>query len=429
LDGIVSLVAAHERALGARAGERWALANGAAFVFRSRRLIPAVTIQASVRAGSTCELAGQAGLSHFMSRLLGCATARRPADTIAETLDTRGALLDVKTSHHLLTVSCTCLAEHFSEMFDLVVDILKGAEFADSEFSRRRDDLVAEVRQEQGRPASVATHAVLEGLYSSSHPYGRPLHGRVSKLSATERQHVTAFHQENCVTAGAIVVVAGDVDPGRIVTAAAQLDAWQPSVVRAPPGPPAAPPVGREERTIAVPGAVQAEIAYGFRTIRRDDIRYPAWLVMATALGQLDLGGRIGAVLRERLGLAYTAFCLFEPREWEGPLILRAGVSPARIARALSAMDGEVARMGEDGIGVGQLQACKQHLLGRLARRLATNAGTASFLREVEQHGLGADYERRFADQLRAVTRLDVNAAAHDALAPARANVAIAIPA
>ncbi len=70
---------------------------------------------------------------------------------------------------------------------------------------------------------------------------------------------------------------------------------------------------------------------------------------MNNILGQFGLGGRLADNIRERQGMAYYAFSAFDPSVGVGPLIVRAGVDPDNVARALDAIDHEVRAMGTDG--------------------------------------------------------------------------------
>ena len=107
-------------------------------------------------------------------------------------------------------------------------------------------------------------------------------------------------------------------------------------------------PRGRES-FIDLPGKSQSDIAYGFTTISRLDPRYDAYWMMNNILGQFGLGGRLADNIRERQGMAYYAFSAFDPSLGAGPLIIRAGVDPANVERAIAAIDHEVGTLGSDG--------------------------------------------------------------------------------
>jgi zinc protease len=179
---------------------------------------------------------------------------------------------------------------------------------------------------------------------------------------------------------------------------------------------------------IPLAGKSQTDIAYGFTAVRRLDPRYYAYWVMNNILGQFGLGGRLADNIRERQGMAYYAFSAFDASVGAGPLIVRAGVDPGNVDRALAAIDFEIARMGAEGPTPAELAETQQYLIGSIPRTLETNAGIASFLQTEEQFGLGLDFDQRLPHLLRAVTLEDVRAAAAEVLHPDRAAVAIAGP-
>ena len=172
----------------------------------------------------------------------------------------------------------------------------------------------------------------------------------------------------------------------------------------------------------------QADVAYGFTTIRRSDPSYYAWWLMNHVLGQYSMSGRLGDSIRERQGMAYHVFSSLDASVVEGPLLVRAGVGPANVDRAIASIDEEIARLARDDITSKELNDTRQYLIYAMPRSLETNAGIAKFLQEAEFFGLGFDYDRRLPDLLKAVTVDDVHQAASRALDPSRATVVIAGP-
>ena len=126
--------------------------------------------------------------------------------------------------------------------------------------------------------------------------------------------------------------------------------------------------------------------------------------------------------------MAYYVFSSFDANVIEGPLIVRAGVGPANVERAIGSIDEEVRRLASDGLAPAELEDCKQYLIGSMPRLLETNAAIASFLQTAEFFGLGLDHDLRLPALLGSVTLEDVNAAARDLLDINRASVAVAGP-
>jgi zinc protease len=408
---------------------RTVLDNGAVVLVQETSTIPAVSVMATFLAGSLYDPAGSPGLAYLTGRLLDRGTERRSGEIIAEELDDRGVSLKVSTSRHTMALSCTCLAEDFDQIIGIVLDVARRPVFPEAEIAKRRSEIITALRQDEDNPAVRATEALLDLLYGTNHPYGRRSKGTVSSIERIERADLIALHGARIRPGTLTLTVVGDVPPDRALERAArELEGWngaEPDDVVVPPPPPAD---GRRVAVTPMPGKSQTDIAYGFSTIRRLDPRYYAYWLMNNILGQFGLGGRLADNIRERQGMAYYAFSGIEPSVGEGPLIIRAGVDPANVERAVKAIDHEVGQLAAEGPTPGELEESRQYLIGSVARMLETNQSIAAFLQNVEQFDLGLDYDQRLQGRLEAVTIEDVRSAAVETLDPGRAAVAIAGP-
>jgi zinc protease len=149
---------------------------------------------------------------------------------------------------------------------------------------------------------------------------------------------------------------------------------------------------------------------------------------MNNILGQYSIGGRLGDRIREREGMAYYVFSALDAHVIPGPLLIRAGVNPANVERAVSSIDEELAALTQNGPTDEEVAESKRYLIGSLPRTLETNVGIANYLQQEEFFGLGLDYDLRVGDLLNAVTRDEVIAAAQAVLDPSRATVVVAGP-
>jgi zinc protease len=408
---------------------RTVLESGAVVTVQEASMTPAVTINATVQAGGVYEPDGQNGIAFLTGRVLDRGTESRSADVIAEELDERGVALRISTARHTTAVSGTCLAEDFDHVLAIVLDTVRRPVFPEAEVAKRRAETINGLRQDQDNPAVRAAGVLLELLYGETHPYARRAKGTIESVSAITRDDLAAYHGVRYRPTLLSLVIVGDVDAGRAVERAAfELEGWTGAAPADPPLP--SPPVHAERReaVVAIEGKAQSDIAYGFTSIKRHDPRYYAYWLMNNVLGQFGLGGRLADNIRERQGMAYYAYSAIDPSVGEGPLVIRAGVDPGNVERAVAAIDHEVGAMGTAGVTGDELAQSKQYLIGSIPRMLETNAGIAAFLQTIEQFDLGLDYDRRLPEHLRAVTREDVCAAAAEQLHPERASVAIAGP-
>ena len=408
---------------------RHVLANGVTVLAKESRTTPAVTISAALRAGSLHDPADGLGTAHFLSRVIDRGTFGRPPDAIAETLDRGGVSLGIGVTRHALTLGCTCLTEDFESILTLVADIIRNPICPDEEVATRRGAIQTGLGEDHDNPAVRAIEGLMATLYPDGHPYGRPAKGTAESVAGIGRDGLLDFHAARVAPSTLSLVIVGDVSADLAIGVTERRLADR----RATPGvePSLETPATPERRRVVVPmmSKAQADVAYGFTTIRRADPAYYATWLMANILGQYGMGGRLGQSIRERQGMAYYAFFGFEAGvAVEGPLVVRAGVNGANVERAVASIDDELTRMAADGVTADELADSQRYLIGSLPRSLETNAGIAAFLQSVEQFGLGLDHDRRLPDAINRVTKDEVDAAARRFLAPERAAVVIAGP-
>lgn len=408
---------------------RTVLPNGAVVIAQETTLTPAVTISAIFRAGSVYEPADAPGLAYLTGRVIDRGTERRNAAAIAQELDDRGVALRVSTNRHGLTLSCTCLAEDFVDVLDIVLDVARFPSFPDEEIDKRRAEAITALRQDEDNPAVRAVEGLLGLLYGQGHPYGRPVKGTPASLECIGRKEIRQFHASRGRPATLSLVIVGDVPAERAIDLGrAELEGWSAEAAPSVEIPKPIAPAERRKQSVAMPGKAQSDIAYGFTTIHRLDPRYYAYWMMNNILGQFGLGGRLADNVRERQGMAYYAFSSFDPAPAEAPLIIRAGVDPGNVERAIAAIDHEVATLGAEGPTAQEMTETRDFLVGSIPRLLETNQSIASFLQLGEEFGLGLDFDRRLPGLLRAVTIDEVRAAAREVLQPDRATISVAGP-
>jgi zinc protease len=407
---------------------RATLDNGVTVIAKETRKTPAVAIHVGVRAGSICDPADAPGAGYLLSRVIDRGTANRSGEDIAEEIDSRGVSLMINVSRHLFSVVCTCLSKDFETILALLGDVLMAPTIPETELATRKGEVVTTIRQDDDNPAVRASEALMEMLYGQRHPYGRRTKGTIETVEAMTRDCLLQLHRERFAPSEVSVVVVGDVEVQRAIDASSSVfGGWR---VPPPPAiglPPVPPPPERRRLVIPMMNKAQADIAYGFVTVKRTDPSYFTFWLLNVALGQYALGGRLGDNIRERQGMAYYVSSLLDASVLEGPLNIRAGVSPANVDRAVAAIDEELVRLRRDGLTAKELNESRQYLIGSMPRALEANAGIANFLQTAEFFGLGLDYDRRLPDLLSAVTLDGVHAAAQ-VLDPSRATLVIAGP-
>lgn len=408
---------------------RTTLDNGVVLLAKETHTTPAVAINLAVRAGSVCDPLEAPGATFLLSRVIDRGTASRSAEDIAGELDGRGITVTITVTRHVFSLVCTCLAEDFEPVFALLGEMLMTPSLPDEEVGRRKGEVITAIRQDEDNPAVRATEALMALLYPDGHPYGRRAKGTIEIVEGLTRGRLVALHDARFAPTEVSAVVVGAVAAPRVHDVASRVFAgW-----RAPATPQvavshAAPATRRRRLVIPMMNKSQADVAYGFITIARSDPSYYAFWLMNHVLGQYSMSGRLGASIRERQGMAYYVYSTLDANVVEGPLVVRAGVSPANVDRTIASIDEEIRSVAAGALTDEELEDSRRYLVYAMPRALETNAGIANFLQTAEVFGLGLDYDVRLPGLLNAVTLDDVHAAARRSLDPDRAAMVIAGP-
>ena len=176
-------------------------------------------------------------------------------------------------------------------------------------------------------------------------------------------------------------------------------------------------------------GKTQADITIGLPTLDRASPDYYALSFANHILGRIYFMGRFGEKVRDEQGLAYYAYSELNAGYGRGGWIMRAGVNPTNLDKALDSISHELERFLADGPTEAEQADGVASLLGSLPRQLETNEGAAAVISEIELYGLGLDYLERFPDIVRSLTREQVTETARRWIDPHHLVTAIGRPA
>ncbi len=132
---------------------RIVLSNGVVVTSKQTRKTPAVAFNLALRAGSIIDPADAEGASFLLSRLLDRGTLTRSGGEIADVLENRGVSLSLSVTRQLFSLSCTCLADDFDDVFALLADIVRHPVVPEADLATRRGQVLTSLQQDADSPA------------------------------------------------------------------------------------------------------------------------------------------------------------------------------------------------------------------------------------------------------------------------------------
>jgi zinc protease len=385
-----------------------------------------VAIRLWLRAGGRQEpIPGQALLT---GRMLTEGTRRRDWRRIAEEAEGKGMILQSNGTFESIGLSIDALAQDWELALEWAAELMLEPSFPEDRCAWLARQAAAELDSLADQPEVKTAWSFLEQLYAP-HPRSRPLHGDEASLLGLTPADCALFHHR-ARAHGILAAVAGVVDEDAVHNRLLALLGGSPVDAEPFPEPPT--PQGlAARRVVATDAEDQAHLYAGHLTVPRRHPDYTALEALAVILGSgAGLTGRIPARIREKEGLAYTAYAQTVAGSGLdiGRLVAYVGTSPATVEKAERGVAEEIARLVADGIEEAELEESRAYLLGREPFRRETARQWADLLIEAEEYEIPVDdFEHRKAE-LEALDRRAVEDAARRHVRPEDLRVTVGLP-
>jgi predicted Zn-dependent peptidase len=335
--------------------------------------------------------------------------------TLAATIQTLGGELNATVDADRLLIHGNVLATNLRKLLDVLARVLVEPAYAKPDVTTERGRLIEKLTIARARPGVVA-HEALDLRMFGRHPYSLDLAQPDDVADVTPGQ-LRALHRAMVRPGRAVLVIVGDLPPGRMVdSAAAALAGW---AGRAPKHavPELPTPPGGPVQVVDRPGSVQSTLRMGRLAVPRTDPDFPA-----LHLANLIFGGyftsRWTQNLREDKGYTYGPHSRVDHHLLGSTLGLGMEVQTEVTAPALLETLYELGRIATLPVTETEVSSVKQYAIGTLALSTATQSGLASTLSGLAGLGLGLDWLAEFPERLLAATLEDVSAAAQRFFAP-----------
>ncbi len=322
-----------------------------------------------VGTGSRDEVAGLAGVSHFLEHLLFKGTPDRTARQIAEEVDAVGGDMNAFTTKEYTAYYLRVLDRSLDLGLDILSDILWSPAFRPAEVESERQVILEEVLMRADEPADLVHEVLAEALFPD-HPIGREVLGTEASVEAMSREDIASFHAHHYRPGNVVFAAAGQLEHDAVVEGVARRFAGGPDG-----GPPARSAPLAPPRPLAVSqrSTEQVHFMVGVRAVdRHDPARYPL-----AVLNQVLGGGassRLFQAIREERGLAYSVYSYRIGFHDAGALAVYVGTMPNHAPEVLGMVHDELDHLRAEGVTARELEVAKGHLLGEMALSLEDSA-------------------------------------------------------
>ncbi len=397
------------------------LKNGLRVIVARTTAAPIVTAELTVKSGAAADT--HPGATAMMASLLTEGAAGRSASQIAAEVEAAGGSLGSAANYDSTHVALTVLSKEFAHTLPIMADVVERPTLANEELERKRTQKLDALQVTLKQPGGVAGF-VAPGAVFGTGLYGRTVGGTPSSVKGLTRADVTASYSRAFQPSKAILVITGDIAPAAaFALAQANFGAWKLDAVSSTsnaPVTPAAPSV----TVVDLPGSGQAAVVVVAPSIARSN---PDFYKVEVANGVLGGGysARLNEEVRVKRGLSYGSNSRVDERASGGLFTASAQTKNESAVEVAQLLMSEAKKLGAEPIAASELEPRKAALIGGFGREVETSAGLAGLLTDYALYGVPLDEIGRFTAKTSAVTASEAQAAAVEAVDPAKASLII----
>lgn len=383
--------------------QNWTTANGARVYYIEAPELPMVDVRVVFDAGSARD-GRLPGLALLTNGLLDSGIKGQDEEALAAHFEDLGAQYSASALRDMALVQLRSLTDEklLVPALETFSQIVSTPKFPNKVLRRERERLLVGLKAKQESAGDLASDAFYAALYPQ-HAYGRPTEGTSASLKAITNEQLREFHRRYYVANNAVIAIVGAVDRKRAAAIAEQISSPLERGQAAAPLPAVAPVNKAIEQRIKHASS-QSHILMGQTGMVRGDADYMALYVGNHILGGSGFGSRIMSEIREKRGLAYSAYSYFLPMRQPGPFMLGLQTRNDQVDIAKQVLNQTLTKFVEQGPTEQELSASKKNITGGFPLRIDSNKDLVEYAAMIGFYGLPLDYLDSFNRQVEAVT-------------------------
>jgi predicted Zn-dependent peptidase len=348
------------------------LSNGLEVVVESMPDVQSAALTLMIPAGGVHDPAGRCGTAAILAEMLPRGAGGMSARELSAALDNLGLQRNVQAGAAHQTISAATTADRLAEALPLIARMVREPHLEAADFDAARDLVEQGLLAMEDEPRQRLGRVLRRHSYAA--PWGNPPEGYLSDLPQISIHDVRALQQRCLRPGGAILGIAGNVDPVRIRDAAeAAFAGWTGTAPSEPAG-------GERPESLhhTTQESAQTHIGLAWDSVPYcHDRYYEAWAVVSLLSG--GMSSRLFTEVREKRGLCYAISASLSTLREEARVFVYAGTTGERAQETLDVTVAEVRKLA-DGISAAELDRCRARAKSALIMQQESTGGRAGSL-------------------------------------------------
>ena len=392
--------------------QHWQTSSGARVYFVENRDIPMLDLSIDFAAGAGMDRTDKPGVASMTNHIMRLGAEGMDEDDIARKTADIGAGVSGRFDSDRAGLSMRTLSSRAEreQAIEVFTRILHKPVFPAGAFDREKTRLIGAIKESDIQPATIASLTFNRLIYGG-HPYGQRSSGDVEAVGKITRNDLVAFYRRHYVVRDAVIAITGDVSRDEANTLAERITAGLPQSLDTPA---VLPPVEAKSQsaTRMIPHhASQSHIFVGTIGIARGDPDYFPLFVGNYVLGGGGFASRISEEVRQKRGLAYSAYSYFLPLAQKGSFVIGMQTRKDQAKEALDVTMKTLRDYVANGPTAKELDDAKKNLTGGFPLRIDSNRKIHDYLTVIGFYKLPLTYLDDFVSNIERVTAADIKRA------------------
>jgi predicted Zn-dependent peptidase len=320
--------------------------------------------------GSRDETEENQGIAHFWEHMAFKGTEKRKSFHILNRLESVGGELNAFTDKEKILFYASLRDEYFERAAELLADITFNSIFPKNQIGREKQVILEEMTMYYDDPED-SLQDEFDSVIFSNHPLGMNILGTKETVKSFKQSDFRAFVKEHLDTSRIVFSVVGNIPFEKVVAIAEKYLGDIPKMRSKK---------RREKFSTYKPKELalkrnvkQSRCAIGRPSFHIGHEKRSAFYMLTNILGGAGMNSRLNLALREKHGYVYNIGAQFVPFTDTGLFVISFGTEPTQLKKSIELVKLEMRKMRDEKLGVKQLSAAKEQILGQIAMAEESN--------------------------------------------------------
>ncbi len=409
------------------------LANGLKLIVKEDHRAPTVVNMVWYRAGSIDELSGTTGVAHVLEHMMFKGTKELKPGEFSKRVAELGGRSNAFTSKDYTAYHEQVERSRLERVMALEADRMQNLIMDTAEFSKEIRVVMEERRlRTEDKPLSLLRETLYATAFVAS-PYRHPVVGWMDDLQNMTAADALAWYQRWYAPNNAVVVIAGDVDPQKVLKLAEKYFGAIPPKTLPKTKPQQEPPqIGIRRVNIKAP-AENPYLMMAYKVprlldVEKDEDPYALELLAAVLDGYDNARLPATLVRTDRIANSVNAGYAGVGR---GPALFMLAGAPTKdstVEKLEAALRAELVRIAKEGVSADELKRVKAQVIAGQIYKRDSVYGQAMEIGSVELSGISYKQIDRMIERLSSITPQQIQAVAQKYFSDDQLTVATLTP-